>query len=219
MKNTPSGSSAKKAKKYVFFDELTFLIPLNQNEVDESLSESVLSPPESSQNTESNNNISVSVDNDVIPSSSNVLQDLQGKSSTAKSENSWTKKRKNRPRQSSQESSEFEKGLLTLLASQTPDIASDDLSFFSSLGPILKTFDLEQKRILNVVTAVKNMHHRPCRSNSMVNVTSPEMTSPPQYEPPTPYYDYEATTRHPGYQTASTFYADNDHSSENVEHV
>ncbi|CAG4994958.1 unnamed protein product [Parnassius apollo] len=89
-------------------------------------------PSENSQNTESSadNNISASINNDAMPSSSNVSQDVQGQTSTASSENPWDKKRKNRPRQSSQESFEFEKGLLNLLASLTADIASDDLSFF-----------------------------------------------------------------------------------------
>ncbi|CAG4936499.1 unnamed protein product [Parnassius apollo] len=151
-----------------------------------------------------------------MPSSSNVSQDVQGQTSTASSENPWTKKKKKptSPNQSV-ESSKFEKGLLNLLASQTADIASDDLSFFSSLGPILKTFDLEQKfefrsRVLNVVTSVKNMHYRPSSSTSMVNLTSPDVRSPPQYE------------QQNMYNTPSPYNYDNDHpsgSSENIEHV
>lgn len=98
-----------------------------------------------------------------MPFSSNASQNPEGQ---VLSKNTWAKKRITQPRQTNQESSEFEKCLLNLLTSQRADLASDNLSFFSCLGPILKTFDFEQKlefrsRVLNIITIVKNMHYSP----------------------------------------------------------
>lgn len=50
-----------------------------------------------------------------------------------------------RQRQSNQESSPFERQLLTLLSNQTLDLTANALAFFSSLGTILSSFDIEQK--------------------------------------------------------------------------
>lgn len=43
-KKTPSGSAAPKYKKYIYYDELSFLAPTVENEVDESLNETIPSP-------------------------------------------------------------------------------------------------------------------------------------------------------------------------------
>lgn len=41
MKKTPSGSAAPKYKKYIYYDELSFLAPTVENEIDESLNETI----------------------------------------------------------------------------------------------------------------------------------------------------------------------------------
>lgn len=60
------------------------------------------------------------------------------------------------------------------------------------------------------------MHYRPSSSISTENFTSPEVNSPPQYEA-RHNYDYETTTRHPGYQTAS--YTENGHPNGSFENI
>lgn len=86
------------------------------------------------------------------------------------SQKPWLEKRKRRAPKTNPESSPFEKELLTLLSNQTPDLAADDLAFFASLGPILKSFDVGQKlefrsRVLREATNIRNWN-RPNSSNS-----------------------------------------------------
>ncbi|XP_050665917.1 uncharacterized protein LOC126966085 [Leptidea sinapis] len=123
IKKTPSGSAAPKYKKYIYYDELSFLAPTVENEVDESLNDSSLPSP-----------------------SDNILDSMIDRGvDSASSQKPWLEKRKRRAPKTNPESSPFEKELLTLLSNQTPDLAADDLAFFASLGPILKRFDVGQK--------------------------------------------------------------------------
>lgn len=217
MKNQPSGSSAKKFKKYIYYDELMFLNPSTDNDFDESM---ISSPPvneaspenvTSPENTESLENISspqnvtspAALPENIASPENTVTSENTQRASNHGSQNPWIQKRKNRPRQTNQENSSFERELLTLLSNQTPDLASDDLAFFSSLGPILRDFDIEEKlefraRVLREATAIKNMRNRPSSSSSTSRFSPRYNTyaagASSEYD-----YVYETTT---GYQTA-----------------
>lgn len=150
--------------------------------------------------------------------SSNTLQGEQNAhaDNSSTSQRPWIQKRKkNRPRQTNVESSVFERELVTLLSNHTPDIAADDLSFFSSLGPLLRSFDLEQKlefrsRVLRDAMEIKNY-----RSSSSASSHSHDIRSPAQHGSCASssynyttlgYAEYETNDTTPGYseyQTAS----------------
>lgn len=198
MKNQPSGSSAKKFKKYIYYDELMFLNPSTENDFDESMISSPLVNVTSPENTGSTENIA-SPEN--ITSPATLPENIASAENTVTSENPWTQKRKYRQRQkTNQESSPFEQQLLTLLSNQTPDLAADDLAFFSSMGPILRSFDIEQKlefrsRVLREATAIKNMRNSP---GSSASTFSPRYDSYAAGTSSGYNYMYETPT---GYQT------------------
>ncbi|KOB67118.1 Uncharacterized protein OBRU01_20474 [Operophtera brumata] len=103
MKKTPSGSAAPKYKKYIYYDLLSFLAPTVENEVDESLNETIPSPSLPSP--------TVNIDNTL---DSMGAQSDRGVDS-ASSQKPWLEKRKRRAPKANPESSPFEKELLTLL--------------------------------------------------------------------------------------------------------
>ncbi|KAL4714495.1 hypothetical protein ACJJTC_017790 [Scirpophaga incertulas] len=114
---TPSGSAAPKYKKYIFYDELSFLTPADKNEVDESLSETIPSPSASMNNTASPP--SENTEESEMPThlaSSDTLQDDQNDHNSGSSQRPWNQKRKRRSQQSIQEipkNPSFERVLLT----------------------------------------------------------------------------------------------------------
>lgn len=217
MKNRPSGSSAK-FKKYIYYDELMFLNPSTENDFDESMISplvNVTSPENtgSTENIASPENITspATLPENIASAENTVTSENTQRASNPGSENPWTQKRKYRQRQTNQESSPFEQQLITLLSNQTPDLAADDLAFFSSMGPILRSFDIEQKlefrsRVLREATAIKNMRNSPGSSAS---------TFSPRYDPyatgtSSGYnYMYETPT---GYQTTG-YRSDNNHNN------
>ncbi|XP_050556117.1 uncharacterized protein LOC126911679 [Spodoptera frugiperda] len=169
MKKTPSGSAAPKYKKYIYYDELSFLAPTVENEVDESLNETIPSPSLPLANIDNTLDSRVSSehsqDSDIFTQQvfSNTQQGEQNDRGvdSPSSQIPWLEKRKRRAPKTNPESSPFEKELLTLLSNQTPDVAADDLAFFASLGPILKSFDVGQKlefrsRVLREATNIRN---------------------------------------------------------------
>ncbi|KAF9406394.1 hypothetical protein HW555_013216, partial [Spodoptera exigua] len=96
MKNQPSGSSAKKFKKYIYYDELMFLNPSTDNDFDESM---ISSPPvneaspenvTSPENTESLENIS-SPQNVTSPAA--LPENIASPENTVTSENTQRAKR------------------------------------------------------------------------------------------------------------------------------
>lgn len=220
MNKTPSGSAATKYKKYIYYDELSFLAPTVENEVDESLNESLPSPslPPPSVNTDNTLDSMVSSENtqdfDILTQKdfSNTQQGEQNDRGvdSATSQKPWLQKRKRNPPGKNPESSLFEKELLTLLSNQTPDLAADDLAFFASLGPILKFFDVGQKlefrsRVLREATDIHS--NRSNSSNSSYsNDARPTLDTYASYNYRTPgYQGYEtndANLGYSGYQTA-----------------
>ncbi|KAL4715247.1 hypothetical protein ACJJTC_007829 [Scirpophaga incertulas] len=133
MRNTPSGSAAKH-KKYLFFDQMTFLDRISENEVTESLSDnqSIVSE-DLTETATSANNLST-------PSQLHRPQE-----NTENSQNKWNKRSGMNKRKSEQ--SNFENELITLLNQNTSpsNLNPDDLSFFESLGPILSNLSAYQK--------------------------------------------------------------------------
>ncbi|CAH2000292.1 unnamed protein product [Acanthoscelides obtectus] len=207
MKKTPSGSAAPKYKKYIYFDELSFLTQSDLNEVVESLKENRPANMDNMAlpgNTVPSENTQDS-DMPTHQASSNTLQKDQNDHAVGSgtSQRPWSQKRKNKPQQKNQENSPFERDLLTLLKNQTPDIAADDLAFFSSLGPILNSFDIEQKlefrsRVLRDAMEIKNYNYR---SNSSLSSHSHDIRSPPQNDPYGSSTYNNTTPGYPGYET------------------
>ncbi|CAH2226622.1 jg21304 [Pararge aegeria aegeria] len=106
---------------------------------------------------------------------------------------------KRKKRQPLQENNNFEKEL----NNRSPDNNSDDLAFFSSLGPVLKSFDLVQKlqfrsRVLAVAMDIQNMYRRP-NSSSTNDTTDNEAQSNYGTQPT---YDEEYVPRM--YQTVNS---------------
>lgn len=220
MKKTPSGSAAPKYKKYIYYDELSFLAPTVENEVDESLNETIPSPSLPSPLANIDNTLDSMVSSEhsqdiftqqVFSNTQQGEQNDRGVDSPS-SQKPWLEKRKRRAPKTNPESSPFEKELLTLLSNQTPDLAADDLAFFASLGPILKSFDVGQKlefrsRVLREATNIRNWN-RPNSSNSSYSndARSTFDTYASSYNYQTPGYSgYETNDANPGnsgYQTA-----------------
>ncbi|CAG5058937.1 unnamed protein product [Parnassius apollo] len=198
MKNTPSGSGAK-ISKYMFFEELRFLDRVNdENVVEESLQELDNVASVTQEYGEQIN---------AIEETALVTQHVND--NTTVTQRPWSQKRKNTQRQSPQQTSQFEKELLVLLSKQTPDLSSDDLAFFSSLGPILNSFDLYQKlefrtRVLKVAKDIQNM----CQTPSSILTSIENVTYPDEYRPHTSTLqtpnDYQTETA--GYQTQMAGY-------------
>lgn len=205
MKKTPSGSAAPKYKKYIYYDELSFLAPTVENEVDESLNETIPSPSllspsvnidntvdsmGSSENTQDSNILTQQVFSNTQQSEQND-RDVD----SAPSQKPWLEKRKRRAPKTNPESSPFEKELLTLLSNQTPDLAADDLAFFASLGPILKSFDVGQKlefrsRVLREAMDIRNCNRSSSSNSSYSNdVRSTLDTYASSYNYQTPGYE------------------------------
>ncbi|XP_045482794.1 uncharacterized protein LOC123686602 [Harmonia axyridis] len=162
MRNTPSGSSAKKMKKYVYYDDLSFLHQTGVNIVIDSLS------------TNSDNSSTI-IDTEDTSNMYTLENAEQRQLEQEQGSTQMPRPPKKRKRQPLQENSNFEKELLTLLRNQTPDIDNDDLAFFSSLGPVLKSFDLEQKlqfrsRVLAVAMDIQNIYPR--ANSSPTNYTT-----------------------------------------------
>lgn len=132
MRNTPSGSAAKH-KKYLFFEQMTFLDRISKNEVTESLSDnqSIVSE-DLTETATSANNLST-------PSQLHRPQE-----NTENSQNKWNQNRRNKRKS---EQSNFENELITLLNQNISpsNLNPDDLSFFESLGPILSNLSAYQK--------------------------------------------------------------------------
>ncbi|VVD05471.1 unnamed protein product, partial [Leptidea sinapis] len=118
---------------------------------------------------------------------------------SASSQKPWLEKRKRRAPKTNPESSPFEKELLTLSSNQTPDLAADDLAFFASLGPILKSFYVGQKlefrsRVLREAMDIRNYN----RSNSSYSIEARRYASSYNYQSP-PYPEYETNNANSGY--------------------
>ncbi|KAL4717919.1 hypothetical protein ACJJTC_001337 [Scirpophaga incertulas] len=119
IKKTPSGSAAPKYKKYIYYEELSFLAPTVENEVDESLNDSSLPSP------------SVNIDN--------TLDSMGTSENTQDSDILMQQVFSN---------TQLVSRLTVVLIQhhhKNLDLAADDLAFFASLGPILKSFDVGQK--------------------------------------------------------------------------
>lgn len=126
---------------------------------------------------------------------------------SASSQKPWLEKRKRRAPKTNPESSPFEKELLTLLSNQTPDLAADDLAFFASLGPILKSFDVGQKlefrsRVLREAMDIRN-YNRSNSSNSSYSNDARYASSSYNYQTPA-YPEYETNNANPGYSGYQT---------------
>lgn len=195
MKNTPSGSGAKKIKKYVYYDELSFLNPTDVNIVTESMLH--------------NSHSSSTINNTEDISNMSTLENAENTQSEQEEQGSIQTPRipKRKKRQPVQENNDFEKELLTLLSNQTPDISSDDLAFFSSLGPVLKSFDLVQKlqfrsRVLAVAMDIQNMYRRP--NSSSTNDTTDEAQG--NYGTQPPYEEYVPRMYHTPNNVAQSRY-------------
>ncbi|XP_039748889.1 uncharacterized serine-rich protein C215.13-like [Pararge aegeria] len=193
MKKAPSGSGAKTVTKYIYFKELNFLDRITENEV----SESMYNINEQSSSSET---IAHVVNNDEISGSS------QNSSTPVADQDkpTWTRKRKH---ERVQENSAFEKKLVDLLDKNMPDISSDDLSFFNSLGPILKSFNSYKKLLFrSKVLQIAMDLSAPTSSGttSTSNILSPEHNSNSTTTSTTNHSNDTTTQR--GYQSASQYY-------------
>ncbi|CAH2215711.1 jg10166, partial [Pararge aegeria aegeria] len=184
---------AKTVTKYIYFKELNFLDRITENEV----SESMYNINEQSSSSET---IAHVVNNDEISGSS------QNSSTPVADQDkpTWTRKRKH---ERVQENSAFEKKLVDLLDKNMPDISSDDLSFFNSLGPILKSFNSYKKLLFrSKVLQIAMDLSAPTSSGttSTSNILSPEHNSNSTTTSTTNHSNDTTTQR--GYQSASQYY-------------
>lgn len=167
MRNTPSGSAAKH-KKYLFFEQMTFLDRISENEVIDSLSDSqtniseVLTTIDTCETTTSANNLST-------PSRLHTQQENKENSHDTPR---WNQKRRNK-RQSDQ--SNFENELITLLNqnTSTSNLTPDDFSFFESLAPSLNNLNAYQK-----------LQFRSKVLTLLIEMSSPAITTPSFFSPP-----------------------------------
>lgn len=204
MKNTPSGSGAKTVKKYIYFEELKFLDRTTENVVSESLD-----------NIDDSSSLETQAQ---VTMNANISGSSQNSSTTVADQDkpTWARKRKNtRP----PENSTFEKQLVELLDKNMPDISSDDLAFFHSLGPILKSFNSYEKllfrsKVLQIAmdlsgpnsmgtTSTSNFVRPANESNEYSNMLSPENISNSTIISPTSNSNDTTTQR--DYQTASQY--------------
>ncbi|CAK1587648.1 unnamed protein product [Parnassius mnemosyne] len=168
MRNTPSGNAAKH-KKYLFFEQMTFLDRTSENEVTDSLSDNQSSVSE---------DLTTRDTYEAVTSASNLSTPSQFQRQQENTENSndtprWNQKRRNK-RKSDQ--SNFENELITLLNqnTSTSNLSPDDLSFFESLAPILNNLSAYQKlqfrsKVLGLVIEI-----------SPPTTSTPSFLSPPE---------------------------------------
>lgn len=149
-----SGSAAKK-KKYIFFDKLTFLDKAFKNDSDNCLeNKGDIIPMTTWQET------------DDVPSTSKSYQSMPNHvveiTQIENQERPWIRKRKCRTRNpNQQQTSQFGDRLNTMLNTNATNLAADDMAFFMSLGPILKSFTTHQKlmfrsEVLKVAMQIEN---------------------------------------------------------------
>lgn len=129
-KKLKSGSGAKKGKKYIFYDMLTFLNSNSSNEADESI-ENQSEGQDSSTNAINDNSISV-------PSTSTENSNLERTISNTESASSRKRKHTSSP-------TPFEKELLQNVKQNKIDNDDEDLNFFKSLMPTVKKFSTFKK--------------------------------------------------------------------------
>jgi len=132
-----SGSAGGHKKKYVYFDCMQFLDKKHVIDTEDSIVESQKTMDESLSNSKPTTN------DDALPSTSkdsNFCQPIQTAASEQK--NVQAKRFKKRTRI---EDVDFDKEMLNMFKENTKLIQNDDMSFFCSLLPIMKTFSNHQK--------------------------------------------------------------------------
>ncbi|XP_025200411.1 uncharacterized protein LOC112600442 isoform X1 [Melanaphis sacchari] len=135
MKNTKSGSAGSNKKKYVYFDCMQFLDKKHVIDTEDSIVEN--------QSTMDESNNKPTTNDDALPSTSKDSNFCQPEQTTAaERKNMQTKRFKKRTRN---EDDNFDREMLNMFKENTKLMQNDDMSFFCSLLPIMKTFSNHQK--------------------------------------------------------------------------
>lgn len=198
--NQPSGSGAKKRKKYAYYDILSFLDSLTDTVTDDSLSEfnnsqmlpspsTLEAPLPSTSATPHQSPIETPTPTTSATSHQSPIEPPTPSTSATPHQPSPASRRR-----VNKQPTEFEKKLLEYLKSNQLELEGEDLAFFQSLQPTLKKFTNFQKfmfrtKVLQIVMDMENTTTQIHYSQSNVSGSSPQSYySSPQIITPNPYH-------------------------------
>jgi BESS motif len=181
LNNMPSGSGAKKRKKYVYFECMQFL----ENKRELNTEDSIVSNEEPNQTAGNEEAFEPQGNQGTVVEGNQGTVEPQPSTSNINSQIPASSGRKfTRTRKKYNYEDEFDKEMLSLFKDNAKKMENDDMAFFCSLLPITKNFSTEQKLIFRRDVLQKALDisrldpDRPGTSNSFVSSDSNSVTYP-----------------------------------------